>query len=115
MGSDPSADARVALERTLSVWMRAGLGQHLVAVCCVLPAPAFGGDRDRWNATERVAGRRRDLAELRRTYGIRGETGYKEGATVSGQRLSKQARRVLRGDPSGGSNTPAPAVDSQNH
>ena len=57
---------------------------------------------------------RRDLAGLPRACGIPDKTRH-GGATVSGRRLSKQAPTVLRGDPSGGPNTPAPAVDSRIH
>ena len=71
------------------------------------------GDCNRRCMTERAAERRRDLTGLRRTYGISGETGPKG---CNGSRAAAiQMGRVLRGDPSGGSNTPVSAVDSQNH
>ena len=75
--------------------------------------PAWRGNRNRRCAAERAAGRHRGLAGLRRTCGIRGETGH-EGV----QRFpfgGYSSRWVLRGDPSGGPNTPAPAVYSQIH
>ena len=63
--------------------MRAGWGQHLdsgLRAAC----PAATRDCDRQRATERAAGRRRDLTGRRR-YGVRGETGHKGVQRYSAQ------------------------------
>ena len=56
--------------------MRAGWGQHLDSGLPRAAVPAATRDCDRQCATERAAGRRRDLTGLRRSYGVRGETGH---------------------------------------
>ena len=89
-------------------------GQHLNSGLPHAARPASRADCDNRCATKRAAGRRRDLMGLRRTYGIVARQGT-GGATVSGRRLSKQVRQLLRGNPSRGSNAPAPAIDSRNH
>ena len=74
--------------------------------------PAWRGNRNRRCAAERAAGRHSG-AESHVRHPRRDRA--RGGATVSVWRLSKQVRRGLRGDPSGGPNTPAPAVYSQIH
>ena len=47
--------------------------------------------------------------------GCAARNGSPRGATVSGRRLSQRPRRVLGGNPCSWSDSPAPAVDGQNH
>ena len=74
-----------------------------------------GLGRTRGSAAERkkfIENRARTVATLRCCAARKGSN---PGATVSGRRLSQRPRRVLRGNPCSWSNSPAPAVDGQNH